>query len=215
MTRLAFNLPLENNFQKFGFTVGLTYLLAILVSIVLHSPQRALVPSIVGGEDTSPDSVASAGAVFRDFDRTEFKDGKSKWNIKAHIAEYLSGGGFIKLTSPDVKIFGEGKERPTLIKAKFSRLTLKEGKVETALLEGDVEIKSGTGAIIHTSTAEYLEKESRLTTPEHVYIDGPGYHIEGDSSEVNTLTDEVLVSGNVTSKFESSMEMPVNLKKGK
>ena len=215
MPILFSSLHLENLFQKLGFSIGSVYLTFLILSLFFFSPSKVNIPSTFSDKLSNEVAPKSAGAIFRDFDRTEFKDRKAKWNIKAVKAEYFSNNGLINLSEPNVIVFGEAKEKPTLIKAKTSRLTVLDGEVQNAFLEGDVEIKSGAGAVIKTATSEYVERESRLTSPDHVYITGPGYEIEGDSSDVNTLTDDIFIRGNIKSKFESSARMPLNFKSEK
>ncbi len=214
MQILSLSIPVDNVLQRLGFYIGISYLSIFILSLFFYSPTRVSqsTSAITEALTEIKSNNKPAGAIFRDFDRTEYVNSKAKWNIKASRAEYSTESGVINLTAPDVIVFDKGNEKPTLIKAKTSRLTVVEGVVQSAFLEGDVEIISGGGAVIRTTVSEYVERESRLTCPDHVYIDGPGYEIQGDSSDVNTLTDEILIRGNIESKFESSAKMPLSIK---
>jgi len=195
--------------QFIAIGVAITHLSLLLFYILLYSqPRKGLGSSSEVSEDSFDDVNGTAQVVMELFNRTEFKEGTRKWTINAKTARYVSKENIIFLEQPQVTIFRENNEQPTIVNSKSARLLLTEGVVKSAFLEGDVKIQLSSDLSLLTSVAEYREVDARLITPERVYIVGPGYQVAGNRMDLEVEKAFVTLSEDVESEFKPGKNKP-------
>src|SRR5690554_4487000 len=114
--------------QFIAIGIALAHLSLLLFYILLFSqPRKGLGSSSEVNQESFNDINGTAQVVMELFNRTEFKEGSRKWKINAKTARYVSQENIIHLDQPQVTIYRENNEQPTLVNSKSARLLLTEG----------------------------------------------------------------------------------------
>lgn len=201
--------------QYVALMVGGGHVMMLLVYVLLLSPQRQVA---LGGQGLGANAESAsfpleeidqtAQVIMNTFNRTEFKEGNRHWTINAKTARYLSQKNIVLLDTPVVTIFKETKEAPTIVTSSSARLTLEEGGVKDALLEGDVTITLSPDLKVTTNLAEYRQEEGRLISPERVTIEGAAYKVSGDRMDLSIDRAFISLYDNIESYFDPGEESP-------
>jgi LPS export ABC transporter protein LptC len=189
--------------QYFALGIGAVHMLTVISYIFLVSPSRQGLGSHAENTSFAYEEIDQTAQVVMDtFNRTEFKEGNRHWTINAKTARYLSEKNTVLLDAPIVTIFKENNEPPTIVKAASARLTIEEGSVRNAFLEGNVNIILSPDLTMFTSVAEYREADGRLIAPERVFIEGSGYKVSGNRMDLSVEKAFVSLYEDIESSFE-------------
>lgn len=189
--------------QLAGLFLGTSHLVVLFVYAFIISPSsQGLSSTTVSNSFSISELDETAQVVMSKFNRTEFKEGNRHWNIEANSARYLSNKNIVLLEDPFVKVFKENNEPPTIIKALSARLSLVDGDIKNALLQGDVSITLSDDSRVLTESAEYRNKDGRIVSPDKVTIEGPSYKITGNRMEILIEKGFVSIYEDIDSYFD-------------
>jgi LPS export ABC transporter protein LptC len=195
--------------QYFAIAVGGGHILVLLLyAIFLSPPRQGLATSSESRSFSLEEVDETAQVIMNTFNRTEFKEGNRHWTINANTARYLSQKNVVLLDAPLVTIYKESKEPPTVVSSSSARLTLVEGGVKNALLEGDVVITLSPDLKVTTNLAEYREEEGRLISPERVTIQGAAYRVSGNRMDLSIEKEFISLYEDIDSYFDPSKDKP-------
>ncbi len=195
--------------QYVAIAIGGAHILILFLYAVLLSPPRQGLGSSSESRSFSFEEVdETAQVIMNTFNRTEFKEGNRHWTINADTARYLSQKNIVLLDQPLVTIFKETNEPPTVVTASSARLTLEDGAVKNALLEGGVTITLSPDLKVTTNLAEYREQDGRLISPERVHIEGAAYRVSGDRMDLSIDKAFISLYENIDSYFDPSRDKP-------
>ncbi len=196
----------KNLIQKVSLLVGSFYSSLIFLFILLSSSS-----SSVASKDAPDIKEKNAGVEINNFNRSTFENGEIKLKIIASTTTYNTTTGEARLVKPNIFVYDKDNSNnpPTEINASSAKIISKsEGKVESALLEGDVIILLKDKTTLRTSTAEYSSLKNVVHCPDPSNITGMGYEISGDKMDIDLSTDSCIINGTVKSTFKSINKIP-------
>ena len=132
----------------------------------------------------------------KSFHRSEIKDGRKVWEIKADSGELVQGTNVVKLINSDLWLYRKSGEVVTL-KSDQAFITLVGASLDHAQAIGAVKINYNQQATLETEKANYDQKTNMVDVPGPVHIFGDQFDLTGDKMTMNVETKEVFISPNV------------------
>jgi len=191
--------------------VGILGLFFLVVFLLLRSPRIAdgrttnFSTSSSGVKTDEPRSQFS----LKNFSRSEVKNGKKIWEVKAALGEYFSGSNSIKLTEAVLWLYpkenGAAKNELTtslgngavVLSAKEATLSLQGTELVNATVSGNVKIVYNEKVTLTTETASYDKTNDLVTAHGEVTITGEAFNVTGELLEAHVSTRDIKLNKNV------------------
>ena len=173
------------------FALGIIFLKA---NQTTHAPPKLSDPANTGQDssyspssDSSPSPQAGASSAFtlNDFERSETKDGKKVWEVKAKHGHYMPQQN--QAIVEDAVLWMYRSENQTIrLETKHANLILNGQKLVMAEAYGGVKVIQNDEVTLETERATYDQTKGSLSAPGHVTITSALYTVIGDGLEGNT-----------------------------
>lgn len=138
-------------------------------------------------------------AVLENFDRSESKNGKLLWRIKAKKGELLTEKNQATVFEPELTL-SRDDAKPVFIQSKKAFLEFGGSNLQKAHLTESVYVtQENPNFTMKAEDAIYDEKAQQLRVPSKVEIDSDSIAITGDSLTGDLQTSTFTVVGNVKS----------------
>lgn len=135
--------------------------------------------------------ITSTGFILNNFQRTEIKDGKTLWIMKADQGEYLKGQDSVKLTNSFLTLYQENGD-VVEVKSDSAIMELLAGKLNTAKMIGNVKMNVNKERYVYTQEALYDKNKEVITAPGYAKIEDRNIILEG--KELSVLVKESSLS---------------------
>jgi LPS export ABC transporter protein LptC len=170
-----------------AFTVIIFALfIGILITRTQQDPKRPRREMKFSGAE-----ITSTGFILNNFQRTEIKDGKTLWVMKADQGEYLKGQDSVKLTNSFLTIYQDNGDVVEVI-SDSSIMELIAGKLNTAKMIGNVKMNVNKERYVYTQEALYDKNREIITAPGYAKIEDRNIILEG--KELSVLIKESSLS---------------------
>lgn len=150
-----------------------------------------------GAASPAPLDLASRFTL-QDFHRSEIRDGKKVWEVKARRGQYFPETNSAALEEADLWLFKDAGEQ-TALHAAHARLVLSGAALAKAELSDAVTIDYNGKVTIQTDQATYDKSAETVHAPGKVRIESGGLEITGESLQGNITTREFHLERNVES----------------
>lgn len=132
------------------------------------------------------------------FHRSEIRDGKKYWEIKARNAEYDPATGRTTVSAAEVWLYRKNGDVIYLTSQK-ARLVLEGAGFKEAHLTSDIILKINQNVTVTADKAHYNHAEQTVTAPGPVTISGEFYNITGKKLLANLESEEFTLVKDVES----------------
>ena len=160
--------------------------LGILITRTQQDPKRPKREMKFSGAE-----ITSTGFILNNFQRTEIKDGKTLWIMKADQGEYLKGQDSVKLTNSFLTLYQENGD-VVEVKSDSAIMELLAGKLNTAKMIGNVKMNVNKERYVYTQEALYDKNKEVITAPGYAKIEDRNIILEG--KELSVLVKESSLS---------------------
>ncbi len=168
---------------------------ATLIDRQIPNESATLAPS------ASPSPAASdAQVTLTEFHRSEVKNGKKIWEIKATRGEYLSGGSAIRITDAILWLYRENADTMQL-KAQNALIKIENAQLREAELTGSVELVYGK-VVVTTAQAFFNPNTNTVTAPGPTKISSDIFETTGEGLSVDVTKRQAFFKKNVHSRVK-------------
>jgi len=136
--------------------------------------------------------------VLHNFHRSETKNGRKLWEVKARSGKYIPEKKAAKIKDAILWFYREEGEVVTL-EAKQALLSLEYASLTRANLSGGVTVTSHDGITLKTESAIYEKETATITSPDFVTITSDMVNVSGEELNVDIDKRELTLSKNVSS----------------
>lgn len=199
--------------RKFSITAAVGTLILLVISgvLLIRSKEKIAV-------EFSPDSQellqlpASSTISLVDFHRSESKNGRLVWEVKARRGEYYPESGRANLKEPIIILFDESNSTITL-NAPFGVVLLANETLSEVMLTGGAKLVHQSGVTLESAELLYRAISKDVTTDKNVKITQPGFiltaqslvfNIETQVMKLSTLVNTTITSADKTSQNSHS-----------
>ncbi|MBX7137805.1 MAG: LPS export ABC transporter periplasmic protein LptC [Oligoflexia bacterium] len=180
----------------------------VLIFLFFTPRQEGLKPiATLPASTPAPDS-GNAGApsiVLRDFQRSESRDGKKLWEVKAEGGLYYPASSSAELTKAHLWFYRE-RDNTVLLDADQAVLFLEGAALKKAELRGNIKVEYNSKAELHTASASYDKELDQVTAPGQVQITSELLDITGESLTADLKTQQIILRKNVRSVIRAKKE---------
>lgn len=146
------------------------------------------VPALEGG---------SAKVVMSDFHRSEVRDGKKLWEIRASQGEFFPTENRIHVNKPDLTVYRE--EKQVSLAAEQADIQLEGSSVDKARVSGAVRVVYNQNTVIETGEATWHQKQQKVEAPGAVKLSNEMLDVEGEDLTVHLERNELFLNRRVRS----------------
>ena len=139
--------------------------------------------------------------VLGNFERSETKNGKLVWEVKADRGEYITNDNTANLTQVFLTLYKNSGEKVT-IASKEAKLYLDGSALKKADLNGDIVVTLDDETTIRTEIATYNKEEDKVTAPGAVNIEGKRYKVKGTGLVAHVRSKEFSLNGRVETRID-------------
>lgn len=132
------------------------------------------------------------------FERSEVRNGKKVWEVKAVEGQYFPEQSAAKVTSAKVWIYGENNEVIT-IEADSATLHLSGVSLSRAELKGSVRLIRNEEVTVETESALYDADKQTVTAEGEVKLSSSSIDVSGTGLSVDIASKNIELASNVSS----------------
>ncbi len=155
----------------------------------IASPTPVMLPP-----DGTP--ASSSQFVLGSFHRSEIKDGKKLWEVKADRGQYFPETASAVLESATVWMYR--KDRTIQLSAPHAALSFRASDLKNAQLHGGIRVEYDDSTTVETDAAVYDKEHETLTSDSGVRVSSDSLDVTGKNMFVNLTNNEVRLTGGVT-----------------
>lgn len=177
------------------FALGGAFLKANQTTQTLPKPTDHSIPGQNSDQTSSQGDISSAFSL-NDFERSETKDGRKVWEVKAKHGHYMPQQN--QVIVDDAILWMYRSENQTFrLETKHAILVLDGQKLVQAEAYDGVKIIQNDEVTLTTEKATYNQTNGAISAPGHVVITSASYTVLGDGLEGNTITSDFRLLKNV------------------
>ena len=205
-----------NQVRYLFLALAFCYLLfiALFVGVRSHGRKSILHLSMEGDRDSASiengyDLSASKSPAIhlQEFHRTEIKDGKKQWEIKAADAKHFFEKGITQANNSLMTLFRSDNTQVS-IASDGAKLQIENDALKKVGLEGNVKIALDKDIEVMTGLAFYYAGKDKMSSPSSVEIKGKGFEISGRGVEIEIEPQIIRIKSEVLSIFRENAKMP-------
>ncbi len=172
-------------------SVGLGVGFSILRANLLKRPELIL-----------EEAARRADLSLKNIDYTQLNGDRKEWTLKAKQVSYEQDKDTFNLQQIRVIVYRPSGMEIT-ISGRVGLFNRKEGWVR---IKGKAELKNDRGFWLKAETLTYYLEKQELTSPDMVYLSGPGLKISGRGVTINVAEWKAVFSAEVTSEWQETTE---------
>ena len=179
-----------------GGILALFFILSVSLSPKTDLSHKSALPQIAL-PTAAADTTATSRFVLGTFERSETRDGKKLWEIKAQRGEYFPESNSASVEDAILTLYRENK--PVELQAARATITLAGTSLNKADLAGGVKmVYLDQNITVETSSAVIDMSENRVIAPGNVAVTGPDFEMHGNKFEGDLKTHNFRLSERVT-----------------
>lgn len=178
---------------------GGTLLLFFMLSVFLSPKSELATTATTSGQPTASSSETPSNSrfVLGTFERSEIRDGKKLWEIKAQHGEYFPESNSATVEDALLTLYREDK--PVELQAAHATITLSGATLSKADLSGGVKmIYIDQNITVDTPTALIDMPNNQVSAPGNVVVVGPDFELRGDKFSGDLKTHNFKLLENVS-----------------
>lgn len=143
-----------------------------------------------------PDDEQNNNIVINNFERSEVKDGKKIWEIKAAKGSLAPGSSDASIEEATMNFY---KEDGSIVKVQSpkAKLSIENGSVSKALLSGGVIVNFSEQYTVKTETADFSQTTQEITSQTQATITNNDFEIVGGKLQANAKTKLLVLTDGV------------------
>ncbi len=151
---------------------------------------------------------AESALHIQEFSRTQTRDGKTVWAVKARDASYYPQSDLAHVNDAEITLYRK-EGAPCVIRSSAGKLFLAGEQLKRADFEGDVKFATTDASIaVDTNFASYDADTNLVHIPGPVKISGPGYVLNAVGMSMSVDNQVVDLLSQVQSEFKPSARVP-------
>ncbi len=155
-----------------------------------------------------PQATANNSQFFlNEFHRSEIKDGRKIWEIKAKNGQYFPEKQSAEVKDADVWLFRENGEQ-IFLKAPEARLGFDGTAIRDAFFPDTVHVVYNDRMTVDTSVATYIKSEDTISSEHPVTIDSDMMHVDGNRFIAHVAEKSIIISGGVKTVIKPRQKKP-------
>jgi LPS export ABC transporter protein LptC len=174
--------------------------LCLLCGVVLLRGRRTPVVDFGTGSEELLKLPTSSTISLSDFHRSESKDGKLVWDVKAVRGEYYPESGRANLKTPAIQLFSEEGSSVT-IGAPVGLVLLENEALREARVSGGARVVHQSGVVVESPELTYGAGTQEISTDKTATITGDGVVATSDVLNFHTGTQRLKLSNHVRTTF--------------
>ena len=143
-----------------------------------------------------PTPQQGAQFLLNDFHRSEIKNGKTIWEVKAKQGEYFPAKQKAQIFSADVWLFRNENEK-VFLNAPEAELSFDGTALNKAFFPGEVHVVYNDLYVVDTSVATYDKASETITSDHPVKLSSALIDVEGARFVANSTENSIIISGGV------------------
>lgn len=134
--------------------------------------------------------------VLHNFERSEIKDGRKTWEVKARQGEYFPATSSAKVSQAVMWTYQEGGDVVRL-EADEAQLKLQGTALVKVEAQGNVKLTKNDELVVTTDSATYDRTANLVYAPGEVAISGKAINVNGKAMTVDLVSEEVRLENDV------------------
>jgi len=187
--------------RKHSVSVAVGSLIACLLCgfFLLKGKHKAVVGFGAGSEELL-NLPTSSTVSLSDFHRSETKNGKLLWEVRAQRGEYYPESGRANLKTPSILLFQEPGKSIT-INAPIGLVLLNNESLQEAKVSGGARVVHQSGVVAESSEFLYSVSSKEISTDKIATITGSGFIATGNVLNFNSESQKLRLSNGVRTTF--------------
>ena len=158
------------------------------------------------GETPSAEASSEGGPIsLTNFHRSETKDGKKLWEIKAETGSFLPTKGAVSIENAKLWLFKK-KGEVVELQAKKAIVYIRGATLSKAEASEHVVVINSDGTVMTTKEAVYDRVNETVTAPGYVEIENETFKTTGYVLDANVKTESFTLSRDVTTMIKPKKE---------